>query len=308
MSEQPIESKLTEQINMLLEATQNMGLVVQMMKANAQTSSDASSIVTQACQEMQSYIQTVAESVVQMRTEMGELVSYSNQVLQVSQQSLAIVASSKEQVAHLNSHSQEVGEILGVIRGITSQTNMLALNATIEAARVGEEGKGFAVVATEIKNLSRETAQSTENISAKITSMQENMSMVVENISEIDQVVSQLNQFQHSVNELIERQAMTSSTISTSVERSLVLSDSIAEQAKSLETSSVLITECIEDSVVAMEMLGEIAENVNQAASTPQAPAQTDSDPQASDKPESGKPSKGFSFMQFFTTKADRSL
>jgi len=61
-----------------------------------------------------------------------------------------------------------IGNVLGVIRSIAEQTNLLALNATIEAARAGEAGKGFAVVAHEIKQLSRSTAEATEEIATTI--------------------------------------------------------------------------------------------------------------------------------------------
>ena len=69
------------------------------------------------------------------------------------------------------------------IEHIASQTNLLALNATIEAARAGEAGKGFAVVASEVKQLSSQTAKSTETIRHRINRLEEALNSIVSAIS-----------------------------------------------------------------------------------------------------------------------------
>lgn len=69
-----------------------------------------------------------------------------------------------DKAKEMSQNIKEINNIVGLVRGISEQTNMLALNAAIEAARAGEYGKGFSVVADEVRKLAEKTKKATDNI------------------------------------------------------------------------------------------------------------------------------------------------
>ncbi|MER2265772.1 methyl-accepting chemotaxis protein [Methylobacterium oxalidis] len=84
----------------------------------------------------------------------------------------------------------QIGTMAATIAGISGQTNLLALNATIEAARAGEAGRGFAVVAAEVKALSGQTAKSTEEIRSWLGTLQAEMGLIADAVSESREAVA----------------------------------------------------------------------------------------------------------------------
>ena len=93
------------------------------------------------------------------------------------------ILSAKEVIGKLATESNQIVQVLDVIRSIADQTNLLALNAAIEAARAGEYGRGFAVVADEVRTLASRTQKSTEDIQKMIGGLEQGVEEAVNAIT-----------------------------------------------------------------------------------------------------------------------------
>lgn len=103
-------------------------------------------------------------------------------------------------------NSKDVNKVAGFIREISEQTNLLGLNAAIEAARVGEAGAGFGVVASEVRKLSVDTKQATQNIEKSLSTVQQSIQYMEQEISAIatssQQQADLVNEFSEVVDSL----------------------------------------------------------------------------------------------------------
>jgi methyl-accepting chemotaxis protein len=124
------------------------------------------------------------------------------------------------------------------LAAVNPLTNLLALNATIEAARAGDAGKGFAVVASEVKELAQETARATGDITAKVTNIQSDASRAAQAITQISEVIQQINDLQTTIASAVEEQTATTNEISRNIAQAATGSGEIAANITAVATAA----------------------------------------------------------------------
>jgi methyl-accepting chemotaxis protein len=153
-----------------------------------------------------------------MRDSIGDITEAVTEAGTVAEEAVQLATSTNRMIERLRNSSNEVSSVVNMITTIAEQTNLLALNATIEAARAGDQGKGFAVVAGEVKELSRETAQATEDIGARVDAMQTDTAGAIETITRISEVIARIDQLQRVIAGSVEVQTEATRSIAGSVE------------------------------------------------------------------------------------------
>jgi methyl-accepting chemotaxis protein len=192
--------------------------VSQHMSATAEETSAQATLVASAASQVSVNVQTVARGADEMTASIREISKNVSEAAQVATAAAKLADSTNATVAKLGVSSIEIGQVIKVITSIAQQTNLLALNAAIEAARAGEAGKGFAVVANEVKELAKQTARATEDISQKIDAIQTDTKSAVDAIMEITAIIEQINDISKIISSAVEEQSTTTNEIARNVQ------------------------------------------------------------------------------------------
>jgi methyl-accepting chemotaxis protein len=160
----------------------------------------------------------------------------------------------------INTSSNKIGDIIGVIENITFQTNILALNAAVEAAHAGDQGRGFAVVAAEVRDLAQRSAAAAKEIKALVSESVENVSAGAKEIKEAEDEISDVVASVELVSTLLKEIRHATEEQSTGiaeVNQAIIQMDEMTQQNAAL----------VEESAAAAEAMLQQAADLMQAVS-----------------------------------------
>jgi len=248
-----------ENAQALSSSSQQLSSTSQEMSSNAEETSAQANTVASATQQVTTNLNSVATGAEEMTSTVQSISSNASEAAKVAGEAVKTANAANATVAKLGESSAEIGQVIKVITSIAQQTNLLALNATIEAARAGEAGKGFAVVANEVKELAKQTAKATEDISQKITAIQEDTKRAVDSIGSVTSIINQINDISGTIATAVEEQSATTNEMSRNVQEAAKGSGEISQNIQGVAAAAESTTRGAQETLKAAQQLTEMA-------------------------------------------------
>jgi methyl-accepting chemotaxis protein len=183
----------------------------------------------------------------------------------------SVMKLSRALITDVQDGTDNIVNILVVIKGIADQTNLLALNAAIEAARAGEQGRGFAVVADEVRTLSQNTQKSTIEIENMIQVLESKVSAATESMNKGANQAESIVDKTHEVTEVFAKIQDTVSMISdmniqisTATQQQSTVARDISHQASNISLISIETGESTKEINAASNELANLAVDLSE--------------------------------------------
>ncbi len=200
---------------------------------------------------------------------------------QKSSQTEAITLGLGQKIYSLEERTRRINSLLSSIQDVAEQTGLLSLNASIEAARAGEHGRGFSVVADEIRKLSANTKQASQeidellsDISRDIVSTGQEMRIAEDSLREqTTQVEDTIQSFYHIRNTVqqvassVQKVTQTIQVVEQSKESLLATVESVSSMSEQTAASVELIQQNFTEQLKSIYSLNESNQALQEQAS-----------------------------------------
>ncbi|MFZ4712469.1 MAG: methyl-accepting chemotaxis protein [Bacteriovoracaceae bacterium] len=253
---------LEETATQLASAAEELSATATQLTQNSNLTSQQSNTAAANTEEVSKGVQIVATNTEEMVASIKEIARNTSEAANISKDTMKRAQDTNKTITQLGVSSEQVGNVIKVISSIAQQTNLLALNATIEAARAGEAGKGFAVVANEVKELAKQTAKATDDITNRINAIQGDSKDAVNAINGISNVIEKLNSISVAIAAAVEEQTATANEVARVVKESNKGVEGIAEVVRSVSGAAKQSSAGASQTLDAAKALSQLAEKL----------------------------------------------
>jgi methyl-accepting chemotaxis protein len=250
---------VAENAQQVANASEEFSAVSQQITSNSEETTAQANVVSNATDQVNRNLQTVATGAEEMSSTIADIARNATESARVSSEAVKAAEATNITISKLGVSSAEIGQVIKVITSIAQQTNLLALNATIEAARAGEAGKGFAVVANEVKELAKQTAKATEDISQKIAAIQSDTKGAVDAIATIGAVINQISDISSTIATAVEEQSATTNEMSRNVTEAAKGSTEITQNIAGVSQAAQGTSSSAHESMRAAQQLAQMS-------------------------------------------------
>ncbi|OAQ21759.1 methyl-accepting chemotaxis protein [Thermosulfurimonas dismutans] len=203
-----------------------------------------------------------AQAVNEISSAIQEISQNTTKASQVTNEAVEKARLAQQVIHRVGEVSREIESVIQLINSVAEQTKFLALNATIEAARAGEAGKGFAVVANEVKELARQTAEATGEITQKIRAMQDESSQAIQVTDEIVGIIEEINQIASTIAAAVEEQTAVISEIAEKLETTRMDAETLSTEAQEAYKVAVRAVETARKNLEHAQGLSNLAQEL----------------------------------------------
>lgn len=240
-------SELGSQSDTMTSAAAGLGENIKQIAEAAEQNATNMNAAADLSDDVSQKTANIAAAIEEISATIDNIARNSRGVVEKVDNSETLAEDATDSVKNLLDSAERIKKITDVIRSITEQTELLSINAAIEAASAGDAGRGFGVVAAEIKELAKQSAEATQEISSLIDAVNDNSGNVSNVIKVLAGNTKEIASLIRDITDAVEQQSSATTDVSESVNDIKQNSDAITmrltEMAKSAETAGISANE-----------------------------------------------------------------